>query len=218
MFKNNYSFILALVLLTASCTQSPENENKSTSTTDNGSSIEKPDPIVSSSAEEIVVDEQDENTIPKIKKKSAAKSAPLDNDTADEAYPSGSINITNSYLIIQSTISYSAAEYTAKSVSEKLGIPIDYRGYAFDFKQGLKSTETCGCGEVHGYIPRGRNDDGMYVSIEHTSSFNKLQDGEYLVVAASGKKKNLTSFLTKTQKLFKNAHIVEAEVYIGCLH
>ena len=140
------------------------------------------------------------------------------NDAPEVEYPSGSIMVNNSYLIIQSTKSYSAAMYTAKQASTALGFPIDYRGYVFDFKEGLKDTIKCGCGEIHEYVPRGRYDDGNYISIEHTNSFTEFTDGYYIVVAASGNRDKLTPLLPKAREFLADAYIKDAEVYIGCMH
>ncbi len=139
-------------------------------------------------------------------------------ETPDEEYSSGSMMVNNSYLILQSTKSYSAAMHTAKQAGEKLGLSIDYRGYVFDFKEGLKDTATCGCGEIHGYIPRGRFDDGNYISIEHTKSFTELTDGYYIVVAASGDRNTIKPLLPEAKEFLADAYLKDAEVYIGCLH
>jgi hypothetical protein len=219
MSKNNYTFILALLLFTISCAQSTEHENESNNTDSTELTEKSLDKSSTPSSSEVpeIVDEEKINKPPK-EEQIAIKSPSKEEDASDESYPSGSMSITNSYLILQSTISYSAAVHTAKQVSEELDIPLDYRGYVFDFKQGLKSTETCGCGAVHEYIPRGRNDNGVYVSIEHTNSFTEFTDGYYIVVAASGKRKDLKPMLAKAQEFQKNAYIKDAEVYIGCLH
>ncbi|MDB4106909.1 hypothetical protein N8368_04300 [Bacteroidia bacterium] len=139
-------------------------------------------------------------------------------DPSVEDYPSGTMMVNNSYLILQSTKSYSAAMHTAKQASAKLGFPIDYRGYVFDFREGLKDTATCGCGEIHGYIPRGRFDDGNYLSIEHTNSFTEFTNGYYIVVAASGDRNKIKPLLPKAKKFLADAYLKDAEVYIGCLH
>jgi hypothetical protein len=141
-----------------------------------------------------------------------------DSDAPEEAYPSGSMMVNNSYLILQSTKSYSAAMHTAKQASAKLGLPIDNRGNVFEFKDGLKDTTICGCGETHGYVPRGRFDDGNYISIEHTNSFTEFTNGYYIAVAASGDRQQLKPLLPKAKEFLADAYIKDAEVYIGCMH
>jgi len=152
------------------------------------------------------------------KEESADETVATSLDLADDEYPSGTMMVNNSYLILQSTASYSAAMYAAKQASAKLDLPLNYRGYVFDFKEGLKDTTACGCGEIHGYVPRGRFDDGNYVSIEHTNSFTEFANGYYIVVAASGDRKKINPTLAKAKEFFADAYIKDAEVYIGCMH
>jgi hypothetical protein len=152
------------------------------------------------------------------KEESADKTVATSRDLADDEYPSGTMMVNNSYLILLSTKSYSAAMYAAKQARAKLDLPINYRGYVFDFKEGLKDTTACGCGEIHGYVPRGRFDDGNYISIEHTNSFTEFANGYYIVVAASGDRKKINPTLAKAKEFFADAYIKDAEVYIGCMH
>jgi hypothetical protein len=149
-----------------------------------------------------------------IKKETAVKTT----EDSEEEYPSGTMMVDNSYLILQSTTSYSAAVFTAKHASKQLGAALNLRGYIFDFKEGLKDTTVCGCGDIHGYVPRGRFDDGNYVSIEHTDAFTEFTDGYYIVVAGSGKRSTLKPLLAKAKQFYSDAYVKDAEVYIGCMH
>jgi|AntRauTorckE5430_2_1112549.scaffolds.fasta_scaffold05945_2 hypothetical protein len=139
-------------------------------------------------------------------------------EDSEEEYPSGTMMVDNSYLILQSTTSYSAAMFTAKQASKQLGAALNLRGYIFDFKEGLKDTTACGCGEIHGYVPRGRFDDGNYVSIEHSDAFTEFTNGYYIVVAGSGKRSTLKPLLAKAKQFYGDAYVKDAEVYIGCMH
>jgi hypothetical protein len=152
------------------------------------------------------------------KEDSADETVATSLDLADDEYPGGTMMINNSYLILLSTKSYSAAMYAAKQARAKLDLLINYRGYVFDFKEGLKDTTACGCGEIHSYVPRGRFDDGNYVSIEHTNSFTEFPNGYYIVVAASGDRKKIKPTLAKANLFFADAYIKDAEVFIGCMH
>lgn len=156
----------------------------------------------------IIIPEKEKN------KETAVKTT----EDSEEEYPSGTMMVDNSYLILQSTTSYSAAMFTAKQASKQLGATLNLRGYIFDFKEGLKDTTACGCGEIHGYVPRGRFDDGNYVSIEHSDAFTEFTNGYYIVVAGSGKRSTLKPLLAKAKQFYGDAYVKDAEVYISCMH
>ena len=126
--------------------------------------------------------------------------------------------VEKGFLIILSTKDYDSALKRAEDASEQLGLDFKTRGYYPDEESGLKSDEVCGCGESHGYIARGRYDDGEYVSIEYSSSFKSFADGYYIVILASGRRKDLKPFLTKVKAFYNDAYIKNSKVYIGCMH
>jgi hypothetical protein len=105
-----------------------------------------------------------------------------------------------SFLIIQSTKDYYVALATAKKVSKFLGLEVKLNG-VYKKGKGLVYTEECGCGIIHDYIPRGRFDDGNFVSIEQTDSYKEFTNGYFIVVAGSGDRKNLTPLLKKVKKI-----------------
>lgn len=216
MSQSKYICLTALLFILSSCTSSPkqENETREIETPVSESAITTQERV----ADTVVVENVKEAAKPVEITKIAKKVATPDNDVPDEEYPSGTMFVNNSYLILQSTTSYSAAMNTARKASEELGYELNYRGYVFDFKAGLRDTATCGCGEIHEYVPRGRYDDGNYVSIEHTNSFTEFTDGYYIVVAGSGKRSTLKPLLAKAQQFYGDAYIKDAEVYLGCLH
>lgn len=123
-----------------------------------------------------------------------------------------------SFLIISSTKKYNQALRQAQKAANKLVIPMDFRGMTNDQNQGLTSNETCGCGEKHGYLPRGRYDDGKYISIEYSSAYDGFSPNYYIVIIASGPKDELKSLLPETQKQFKDAYIKSTKIYMGCMH
>jgi hypothetical protein len=80
---------------------------------------------------------------------------------------------------------------------------------------------TCGCGEQHGYIKRGRNRDGVYVSIELNDRYTNSPDEKtYAVIAMSyaitDKKMKESLLLIKSK--FPEAKYFDAEIYVGCMH
>lgn len=207
--------IIVLILISAfvSCTPTTETEKL---TTEKASSVSDEAPTLEHAPAQ--TEEQTTTKLAEIEANSAPITAQTPYDDGIALPPDGSMTVMNSYVIIQSTKSYSAAMFTAKEASTKLDQKLNLRGYVFDFKKGLKDTSICGCGEVHDYIPRGRYDDGTYVSIEHTNSFKEFTDGYYIVVTASGKRKSLKPLLFAAQVHYTDAYIKNATVYIGCMH
>lgn len=130
----------------------------------------------------------------------------------------GDVFVDKSFLIIQSGKNYQRALKKAQLACNKLGIPLDLRGCHADKEYGLASVETCDCGENHGYIPRGRGDDGNYISIEYSSAFKSFSSGYYIVVVSSGEKANVQAELANVQKHYKAAYVKTSPVYVGCMH
>lgn len=131
---------------------------------------------------------------------------------------SDSMNVTKSFLIIKSTKNYQNAFKTAKKASSTFNYELNLEGYYKDKDNGLTSIDTCDCGVRHGYIPRGRYNDGIYVSIEYTSYFEGFSKGYYIVVVGSGPKEPLKKILGEVRVKFSDAYIKEASVYMGCIH
>lgn len=126
--------------------------------------------------------------------------------------------IKQSFLIIHSTKDYSAALETAKDAEDKLGLEYRESEYIPDETEGFISDVVCGCGEIHGYFPRGSHDDGNYISIEYSSSYDGFSEGYYIVIVSSGQKFTVKKLLPLVKKSFAQAYIKNAEVYVGCMH
>lgn len=125
---------------------------------------------------------------------------------------------SKSFLIVLSTKSYNGALKKAQLACNELGYTLDLRNMYADKENGLTSSEVCGCGEQHGYLPRGRGDDGNYISIEYSDYFNGFSKGYYIIVVASGDREEVQSILPAVQEHYKDAYIKNAEVYMGCMH
>jgi hypothetical protein len=220
MTKTIYFCFTLLLATLVSCTNTPKQVNEEAN---HATSIS--DASLTDAEEEEILTAEEERTktidepVAKVavKKTNIASTADMSEVTAKDEIAKDMM-VKKSYLILQSTTSYSAAMNTAKKASEQLGATLDLRGYVFDFKAGLRATEACGCGEMHGYVPRGRSDDGDYVSIEHSSGINGFTEGLYIVVAGSGKRSTLNPIQKKAQAFYADAYIKDAEVYIGCMH
>ena len=79
---------------------------------------------------------------------------------------------SRSFLIAKSTTSYEEAKKFSKEISKALNIRIDYRGLSFHKTEFLSFSkkvceESWGKGSYPCFVPRGRFDDGKYISIEH---------------------------------------------------
>lgn len=125
---------------------------------------------------------------------------------------------SKSFLIIQSTKSYNRALKKAQLACNDLSFTLNLRNLFRDKTNGLTTNEVCGCGEKHGYIARGRYDDGEYISIEYSSSYEAFAPNYYIVVVASGKRTELNDLLPKIREEYPDAYIKESSVYVGCMH
>ena len=125
--------------------------------------------------------------------------------------------IKKSFLIIKSTSNYNEAKQYAEEIAKTSHIKLDFRDLQFHKKNYLThNKETCKEYGYPCYFPRGRYDDGEYISIEHSNSYKHLKNGYYIVIAASGT--HLESSLEKIKKVVPNAYIKSDKVYMGCMH
>ncbi len=125
---------------------------------------------------------------------------------------------SKSFLIIQSTKNYNRALKKAQLACNKLGLTLDLRSMYKDDLVGLTSSEVCGCGEKHGYTPRGRGDDGNYISIEYSSRYPTFEEDYYMVIVSSGDRADVESIFAKVKEYYADAYIKDEEVYLGCMH
>ena len=86
-------------------------------------------------------------------------------------------------VILQSTKEFEAASKTARLAAEKLGVPLQLGDLAPHAKLGLTHNKS----ECEGngfnwpcYMPRGRYDDGAYISIEHSTAFKAFAEATTL--------------------------------------
>ena len=132
------------------------------------------------------------------------------------------------FLIVYATKNYSIALSTAKQASKKLNIQLDLRNLLQDSDtlHGLTlPSDTClkYWGDLDSsirtcYVARGRYDDGIYISIEYSSSYYSCQRGYYIVMVDSGFKGDgeLKSTLKKVKTKYTDAYIKTSKVYMCC--
>lgn len=126
--------------------------------------------------------------------------------------------IDQSFLIIASSTDFDSAQKTAQIAKRKLGLDYPPSIYYPDKSEGFKTDEACGCGEIHGYFPRGGYDNGNYVSIEFSSGYEGFAEGYYIVIVSNGEKELVQKELPNVKKHFTQAYIKNSEIYIGCRH
>jgi hypothetical protein len=100
---------------------------------------------------------------------------------------------------------------------------MDLRDLAPDQDFGLTfSKESCDneFGEYPCYVPRGRWDDGVYISIEHSSSYAGFDEGLYVVVLASGSPhdRSIGAAVRRAKSQYPDVVVKTAPVYLGCIH
>ena len=110
-----------------------------------------------------------------------------------------------------------------KHASKNLKFKLDFRGLNSDKTLGLTSNKTA-C-EEEGfdypcYVPRGRWNNGVYISIEYSSGYEGFKSDYYVVIAASGEKndQSLKEKLPFIKKIVPDAYLKNSKVYMGCVH
>ena len=131
--------------------------------------------------------------------------------------------VRKSFVIIRSTPSYAEARLLAAEAAERLAIRLDLRDLAPDGEVGLTfPKESCDAefGEYPCYVARGRWDDGVYISIEHSSSYEGFDEGQYVVMLASGSPRDraIGAAVRRAKGSYPDVIVKTAPVYLGCIH
>ena len=140
-----------------------------------------------------------------------------------QAQENDSMYMEQDFLILLSTKSYTSALTTAKQASASMNIDLKLRELAENKESGLSfSKEVCeeeGI-EYPAYYARGRWDDGVYISIEYSNAYSGFAEGYYIVIAASGSKKDdkIQSAYQKLRSKYTDTYFKRSKVYLGCMH
>ena len=131
--------------------------------------------------------------------------------------------VRKSFVILKSTPSYAEARAVAAAAAERLAIRLDLRDLVPNGNMGLTfSRDACDneFGEFPCYVPRGRWDDGVYLSVEHSSSYEGFEEGLYVVMLASGSPRDraVGAALRRAKSQYPDATVKTAPVYLGCIH
>ena len=131
--------------------------------------------------------------------------------------------VRKSFVIIKATPDYGEARALAAAAAERLAIRLDLRDLAPDAAAGLTfPRESCEneFGEYPCYVPRGRWDDGVYISVEHSSSYEGFEEGLYIVILASGSPRDrvIGAAVRRAKSQYPDVSVKTAPVYLGCIH
>jgi len=127
------------------------------------------------------------------------------------------------FVILKSTPSFKEATQSAARAAATLGVGLNLRGLSPNLKTGLTfSREECTRSEFRYpcYVPRGRRDDGTYVSVEWSSEYELFAKGLYVVMIASdvpGSSKT-RRILETARRTYPDAYAKRVKVYVGCMH
>jgi hypothetical protein len=127
-------------------------------------------------------------------------------------------------VIAGSSRTYADARQTAVAAARRLGLPLQLgnlspvrgrRGLTLPKKICAENGFDYPC-----YVARGRYDDGLYVSIEHTSAYSELTPGLYIVVVASAPAGERTIMKAEraARAIIPDAYSRRVGVYMGCIH
>jgi hypothetical protein len=131
--------------------------------------------------------------------------------------------VSKAFVILKTTESYADARAVAAAAAETLAIRMDLRQLAPDRAIGLTFPEAdcvAEFGEYPCYVPRGRWDDGVYLSVEHTGSYSGFDENRYIVVLASGAPHDraVRAALRRAKSDYPAAFVRTIPVYLGCIH
>ena len=140
-------------------------------------------------------------------------------DDSDEPSPW----VKKSFVILKSTGSYDEAHRFSIAAAKALDARLDLRDLSPDKKVGLTfSRKACQheIGSFPCYWPRGRFDDGVYVSIEYSNGYKGFKDGLYIIILANGgtEDENIKSALRHARAVYPDAYVKTTAVYLGCVH
>lgn len=110
-----------------------------------------------------------------------------------------------SYLIISASKSYQEALKKAKEAQKKLGIKLNLDNYDYFKTTGLLNHKYIYTRDF--YYPRGKNDDGDYISIEYSSLYENFTQGFFIVIVSSGEDEVLRKKLKKIKETYSDAYL-----------
>jgi hypothetical protein len=131
--------------------------------------------------------------------------------------------VDKEFVILKSSASFEEATQSAAKAASKLGVELNLRGLSPNLRTGLTfSKQECIRSGVPYpcYVPRGRGDDGAYLSVEWSSEYAILARGLYVVMIASGVpgSSKTRRILEVARSVYPDAYAKRMKVYVGSLH
>jgi hypothetical protein len=129
--------------------------------------------------------------------------------------------VDKEFVIVKSTPAFKEATRFAAQAAAELGVALNLRGLSSNLRTGLTaSKEECARSELPYpcYVPRGRSDDGTYVSVEWSSTYDMVARGLYVVMIASGVPGSSATrrMLEAARRVYPAAYVKRASLYVGC--
>ncbi len=128
--------------------------------------------------------------------------------------------VEKAFLLVAASKDWDTARSTASQAAQALAMEIKVNvephpseGLSFDEKTCQENGFPFPC-----YVPRGRHDDGEFVSVEWSSAYEGFTPGLYIVVVASGPEAEVKKQLEAAREVYGDAYIKKARVYMGCMH
>jgi hypothetical protein len=134
--------------------------------------------------------------------------------------------VTKAFVVLATAESYADALLSARRASRELGLRIDLRGLRFHkagntltFGRATRDNDAA-FGSYPCYLPRGRWDDGAYLSIELADHYAASAKARFAIVAASGDATDpeLKAMLGKARPTFPTVRLEAMPIYMGCIH
>jgi hypothetical protein len=141
----------------------------------------------------------------------------------DQNVPTATDVQEKAFVVLQAHKSFADAKAAASLAAAVLSIHYDSRGLSSDARTGLTSSKR-DCEQDYGsfpcYVPRGRYDDGVWISVEYSSGYKGFSPGLYLIVVASAPPGDplIALALARVKDGYPKARIQRAPIYVGCIH
>jgi len=124
------------------------------------------------------------------------------------------------FLVADEVKTYQEAVELANDVSSQMNIKLDLRGLVAYEGGGLTVPDSiCKLHDVSypAYTPRGRWDDGVYVSIEWSDDYEDVAESKYIVVVSSNSEynNNMVNLYESVSSRFIHAYLQSTTVYTG---
>ncbi len=124
------------------------------------------------------------------------------------------------FMIAGTFRSFRAGSAHAQRLAERTGL--EYRSQTTLTEHGSPTYSRDVCADngwtYPCYVPRGRWDDGVYVSVEPTDGYRGMQPGYFIVVVASGLEEEIVEARQVLAGHRISTFVKGAPIWMGCIH